>query len=377
MGYWRTHYFKSERGFESDAQTEVFDLPSRGMLSNLCLEIRAQAGSENVARYVADILSKIEIIGNGSTVIKSYDGRQCQAIMAFDDLVMPPDKETSPSGTCWGYFDIRFGRFLSDEKYALNCGDWQSLELKLTYALTAGGVIDTTGFTAGSGYLTVWGLYAPVEAGFTPQGYIKSEEKKTYTTSAGGTEDLDLPKDYPYRRLLLFTETRTAYPNQAFRYTTINVNEGARKPLDRFEGDDFIHWQALLLKHGGFKHHKRYYIDNTIATNIAPPLWYIRGASVGPGLGIGFGFKWTTFDNNVVALGTEETTGDGWAHIDFWGLCPWGALVIDLERQSGLDGRPAMEAVWGCNETDDIDLEFEALTGSLAVSIVLEQYARR
>lgn len=377
MGFWRTHYFISQRAFESDAQTEVFDLPSRGMLSNLLIELMATSGSENSDLYMADILSKIEIIGNGSTVIKSYDGRQCQAIMAFDDGFLPPDKEYSPSGDCWGYFDIRFGRFLGDEKYALNCGDWQSLELKLTYDLAAGGTKGTTGFTTATGQFTVWGLYAPVEAGFTPVGYIKSEEKKVYTTSAAGTEDLDLPTDYPYRRLLLFTETHGKYPNEAFRYTTINVNEGARKPVDRLEGDDFIHWQALLLKHGTFMHTKRYYMDNTQTNYIHSPLRYMRAAHIQRQYACGFHML-SVFDPNVCGIDSEAATGSGFYHMTVWGVCPWGALVFDLEKQSGgLDGRPAMEAVWGANESDDIDLEFEALTADIAVSILLEQYARR
>jgi hypothetical protein len=377
MGFWRTHEFISQRAFDSDAQTEVWDLPSRGMLSNLLIEIVATSGSTNQDLYMGDIISKVEVIGNGSTVIKSYDGRQCQAIACYDNGYFPPDKEYTPSGDCWGYFNVAFGRWPGDERYALNCGDWQSLELKITYDLAAGGTLGTTGFTTGTGYLTVWGLYAPVDAGFTPTGFIRSEEKKTYTTSAGGTEDLDLPSDFPYRRLMLFTETHGKYPNEGFRYVTINVNNGARKPMDRMEGDNLLHWLAILQGHGFYSHAKRYYLDNTAINYIHPPLRWVRHVNITRMFGTG-GEYLNVFDPNVVEVNTIADSGSGFNHMEMQGYCPWGCINLDLEKISGgLDGEAAMQAVWGASLSDDINLEFEELTADVALSIVLEQYARR
>lgn len=367
MGFWKTHYFIPQRDLAGTAQTEVFDLPRMGIISNLMLRFVFHSGSSNTDTYVADAISKIEIIGNGSTVIKSYDGRQIQAIMAFDDLVMPPDKEYSPDGGCYGYFDIRFGRFPGDEKYALDCSQWQSLELKITYDLAAGAIISTTGFATTPKELTALGLYAPVGAAFSPVGLIKSEEKKTYTTTAGGTEDLNLPSDYPYRRLLLFTETHAKYPQQGFAYTTININEGAKKPLDRLAGEDFTQWQSMLLKHGNFRHTKRYYVVSG-TLNIHPPVRWIRNAYFMPYKGSGP----AVIDPNVLQLTCVAT---GWEQVTIEGLCPWGALVIDLERQSGKDGLDAMKACWDATPQDDINLEIVEGLADIAISIVLEQYA--
>lgn len=365
MGFWKQHYLIPRRSLLSSAQTEVFDLPKVGILSDLMLEFILRSGTTNIDVYVADFLSKVEIIGNGSTVIKSYTGKQIQAIMAFDDLVMPPDKEYSPSGGCYGYFDIRFGRFPGDEKYALDCSQWQSLELKITYDLAAGATADTTGFLSTWKYLIGLGLYAPVGAGFSPVGLIKSEQKKTYTTSVGGTEDLNLPSDYPYRRLLLFTDTHGIYPNSAFNYTTININEGAKKPLDRLYGEEFIQWQSILLKHRTFTHYKRYYVASGTNT-IHPPLGFIRGMHTDNQTGF------VALDPNEARVSVAAT---GWAHIDFDGLCPWRALVIDLEKQSGgKDGQDAMKACWDATEKDDINLEIEE-NAVASISILLEQYA--
>lgn len=376
MGFWRTHYFISERSFKSDAQTEVFDLPSKGIISDLMIEIYALSGDANTDIFMADIISKIEIIGNGSTVIKSYDGHQCQAIMCYDDGRFPPDKEYSPSGGCWGYFDVRFGRFPGDEKYALDCGKWDSLELKLTYTILAGGTLGGTGFTTATGKLTVWGRYAPVEAGFSPTGYIKSEEKKTYVSAAGTDYDLDLPTDYPYRRLMLFQETLGNDVGHGFQYTTIDINEGTKKPLDRMQGGDLRHWQAML-NGGDLFWVKRYYIaDGQTPAYFYGPLRYIRQAQASPATTMGH-VSWNQIDPLKFGV-TGTVVGATWCQIALTGFCPHGCMNIDLEKWSGgLDGQAAMVAAWGATEKDDIDLKFTAQLASLALSVLLEQYVIR
>ena len=373
MGYWRTHYFVPERGFKTEAQTEVFDLPKVGVISNLMLEIRHLSGSENMDIFMSDIVSKVEIIGDGSTVIKSYKGKHIQTIMALDDGKMPPDKEFSPSGACWGYFDIRFGRYPGDEIYGLDCGRWKSLELKITYATAAGGEAGTTGFTATYGKITVWGLYAPVGTPVAPIGYIKSEQKKTYTTVAATEYDLDLPSDYPYRRLLLFQETLGSDVQRGFEYTTINVNSGAKKPVDRLHGNDFRHWQAIVGGHD-FWWVKRYYIATLEEwTTIYTPIRFMRQVQASGGAAAQACY-FNAQDSHMFSVrGTGS--GAGWIQIAVRGICPHGCLALDLEKLSGgKHGTEAMQTAWDCTQADDIDLEFTASHANLSLSIVLEQY---
>lgn len=376
MGFWRTHYFLSERAFASDAQTEVFDLPSRGVISDLMIELVALSGSTNADILLSDILTKVEVIGNGSTVIKSYSGRHIQAIASYDDGRFPLDKEYSPSGTCWGYFDVRFGRFIGDQKYALDCSKWQSLELKLTYALTAGGTIDTTGFTASSGKWTIFGRYAPVGAEFVPVGYIKSEEKKTYTSAANTTYDLNLPADYPYRRLMLFQGSLDTDVQHGFQYVTIDVNEGAKKPLDRMHGNDLRHWQALLAG-GDLWWVKRFYTANLAEwTTFHGPLRFVRQVQLTGGAAAQACYCLALDPYRFSCRGTGS--GAGWIQAALTGICPHGCLNIDLEKMSGgKDGQDAMLDAWGATEKDDIDLRFTAGRASLALSILLEQYVTR
>lgn len=375
MGFWRTHYFISRRAFVSNAQTEVFDLPKVGVISNLMLKIEAAPGSANNDIYLADILSKVEVVGDGSTVIKSYDGRQIQAIMAYDDGVFPPDTEVPP-GWAQGHFDVRFGRYPGDEKYALDCGAWKSLELKITYNLAAGGTLGTTGFTAASGFLQVFGYYAPVGGGLAPVGFIKSENKKTLTTAANTEETLDLPTDFPYRRLIPFCETHGYGVQQAFQYLTVDVNEGAKKPVDNWKGADMQQAQALRYKQA-FAHFKRFIFNDAGVTQKHRPMAWTQCVSVTPTAGGDYAvLAPTQQDPNQSQW--PQVTGVKTANVGQWGFCPWGSLLFDLEKDSGgKDGVEAMQSAWDCTEKDDITFKFTPSAASIAVSIVLEQYAAK
>lgn len=371
MGFWLWKYFKS-RGLTDQliTGTDIFNLPKHGIISNLLLEFQAMSGSANIDKCLGDAILKVEVIGNGSTVIQSLDGRQIQASAAYDDLKMPPDKELSPEGMCWAYFDIRFGRYPGDQKYALDCSKWDSLELKITYDLKAGGTIGVDGFKTTTGYTSVYGLYSPDAAGLAPVGYIKKAEKKVYTTSTGGSEDLPLPTDYPYRRLLLVSETRHYNPYDPFSYVTININNGARKPIDNMIGNDLMILALAIMGNPLWRYWKRM----QLATGSVPFSLPIRWATEGSlGIqGVSTNVYFNVFDMASQAVALAAAT---YVSVGISGYCPWGALIIDLERQSGKDGREAMEDCWGYDQTADIHLLHTQATKDLASSIVLEQYA--
>lgn len=371
MGFWLWKYFRSIKAFASDAQTEVFDLPKKGIISNLLIEIQAKSGSTNIDVFVHDIITKVEVIGNGSTVIQSLSGRQIQASQARDDHQLPMDKEYSPSGTCWGYFDIRFGRYPGDPKYALDCSKWDSLELKVTYAVAAGATIDTTGFTAASGKIGITGLYSPDGAGLSPVGYIKKEQKKTYTSSALGSEDLELPTDFPFRRIILETATRLSSVYGGFAYVTVNVNNGARKPIDNMSGGDLMIIDSALMKNAMFIHRKRYYLLAAINYLSTPVGWAVSAFIAEY---VGTAHYLTGLDPDKVFAQCGSVTSGG---VVVLGYAPLRTMAIDLEKQSGKDGVDAMMDVWGFDQEANIHLEHTQSTASLALNVVLEQYATK
>ncbi len=372
MGYWLWTYFKGLKNFDSDAQTEQFDLPKKGIISNITLEIQATAGSANTALNLADAISKVEIIGNGSTVIQSLTGHQIQASQAIDDGQMPGDKELSPSGTCFAYFDIRFGRYPGDQKYALDLSRWESVQVKITYALAAGGTIDTTGFTASSGKLAMYGLYSPDGAGLTPAGYIKKEQKYTRTSVASAEWPLLLPTDYPFRRILLRDGLQGGWPYRGFQYVTITINNGARKPIDNMLGNDLLVFDQNIHRNPIYVHWKRNYFASG-HNDYYPPIHWMQGASTGVIVG-GQTVFITGLDPNWMRVTTNGATS---AEIVTRGFVPHGCMSIDLERQSGKDGVEAMMDAWGFDQEAAIELKWTEQEASHTLSIVLEQYATK
>lgn len=369
MGFWLWRKFLSERDFTADQCTEVIDLPRQGIISNLMIETYNLSGTGNIGIFSQNTLTKVEVIGNGSTVIQSLTGRQIQASMEYDDNQMTPDKEFSPSGGCYGYFNIKFGRYVGDPLYALDCSKWNSLELKITYDVDAGGSQGDTGFTDSYGKLSIYGLYSPDGAGLAPIGYLKKAQKKTYTSVADATQDLELPTDYPFRRLILLITTDGYPPYSAWQYVTININNGARKPIDNMLGNDLMQLDLAMRGNPIWNHSKRYYLaasQNTVPSRIG----WIRAVH---GYSLNGTFQMDVIGFNT-ALMTPNVAGSG--HVDFWGYCPEQSLCIDLEKWSGgKHGVEAMMDTFGFDQTADIHLQHTEQTASLAMQVVLEQYA--
>jgi len=369
MGFWLWKTFQAVKAYTSDAATEVWDLPKKGIISNIMLEARATGGTTMYDTYMSDMITKVEVIGNGSTVIHSLTGLQIQASVAYDDGQYPPDKEYSEAGACWGYFDIRFGRYPGDPKYALDCSKWDSLELKITWAVAAGTTITTYGFKTETLQLAMYGLYSPDGTGLSPAGYLKKAQKKAYTTTAGGTEDLALPTDYPFRRLLLADTLHGHTAYNAFDYVTININNGARKPIDNMRGNDLMIFDLGMRGNPVWLHCKRYWCLTT-SQKIHPPIGWIKGMNPIP---IGSTVASTT--NDLMQIDVALVAA-GKCHIDIYGYCPGRSLAIDLEKwSSGKDGVEAMMDAWGFGQEADIRLQHTQGLADGTSTVVLEQYA--
>jgi len=370
MGFWLYKTFQSQKSFDGDSGTEVFDLPKRGIISNIMLESYALSGTQKVSIMSQDIFSKIEIIGNGSTVIQSLTGTQVQASQAHDDGRLSQDKEMVPSGGCYGYFDIRFGRFVGDPKYALDCGRWDAVELKVTYDLAAGGTKGTTGYTTATGKLKAYGLYSPEGDGVSPVGYLKKELKKTHTTTAGGTEDLALPTDFPYRRILLCHKTNYYPMNDPFQYVTLDINNGARKPLDNLSGADLMQFERMLEKQVMYHQVVEMYLSG--ADYLFPRLGFVISGA--------YFSEDTTLVGGDIGVGNVHVHagGAGTGYVHAYGFHPDRTLSIDLEKWSGgKDGVEAMMDCLGYDQSADIHLQHTQQHADSTSHIVLEQYASK
>lgn len=181
-------------------QTYELDLPKSGFLGSLVLYLRSTQNGQpflSVPRWrLLDYISKIEVIGDGAEVIKSFDGRQALASAYHDDLVLPSSMWRHYSNSPHRQFiPIHFGRWVMDEIFGLDLSRFDQVTLKVTNIATA------TEFTTD---ITLDVLaYWVREAAGAFSGYFREEEWKVFDPSAGGIEYSDLPTALPIRRILL------------------------------------------------------------------------------------------------------------------------------------------------------------------------------
>ncbi|GAI43805.1 unnamed protein product, partial [marine sediment metagenome] len=116
------------------AGLETIDLPNKGLLSGLELRVWGVcgAGTELPDSWLHDKITRIEVIVNGSQVVKSYDARQLLAMMLYKKTPhYSHDMKNINSGSAEEFFYINFGRHYHDLEYMLDLGRVNDPELRI------------------------------------------------------------------------------------------------------------------------------------------------------------------------------------------------------------------------------------------------------
>ncbi len=198
--FWQREVLRSGVGMTFN-QTYELDLPKSGILGSLALYMRSTDTGVGFATAVKwrliDFISKIEVIGDGAEVIKSFDGRQALACAYYDQGgIECPSMWRHYSNTPHRQWVIlNFGRFLMDELFGLDLSRWNQVTLKITNDATS------SEFTTDIDIDVI--AYWVREGGMAFAGYFREEEWKKWDPAAAVTEYNDLPVALPIRRILL------------------------------------------------------------------------------------------------------------------------------------------------------------------------------
>ena len=190
----------------SDSQTYEKDLPQTGVLTGLNIIFKATNGAtSNKDSPIEAVVSKIEVIGNGSEVIYSATGRETIAL-AWSLMGHKPYGIYDETGSAVQVqsYPIFFGRTFEDKSYGLDLSRWDNVKLKITYNLGAVNSVGATGFVSGSASITVVGYRYPAKDGVVPSGYLKTSEIKSFTTAASGDVEVDMPIMHKYRYIMVY-----------------------------------------------------------------------------------------------------------------------------------------------------------------------------
>ena len=199
MAFWQRELLRDGVSMTFN-QTYELDLPKSGLLGSLVLYIRSTENANALATLrkwrLIDYISKIEIIGDGSEVIKSFDGLEALAAAYHDDGVEPVSMwRTWSSVPHRQWIPIHFGRFLQDELFGLDLSRFDQVTLKITNDATS------TQFTTDITISVI--AYWLRESAGAFAGYFREEVWKSWAPVAAAVEYSDLPVALPIRRILL------------------------------------------------------------------------------------------------------------------------------------------------------------------------------
>jgi len=203
--YWQNRYLKEGAVFKSLTGLETIDLPNKGLLSGIELRVWGTpgAGTDKPDVWLHDRLQKIEIIVNGSQVVKSLTGEQLLADMLYKKTPHYGHDMKNVNGvSCEEFFYINLGRHYHDIDYMLDLGQVNDPEIRITHAFAlaaAHGWENGVAMTAEPSYSIV--LHMLREPPAAPAGYIKTSELYRFTGGVSKQENMTVPRGPMYSNL--------------------------------------------------------------------------------------------------------------------------------------------------------------------------------
>lgn len=245
------HVYLENSKLLDDSGEYTVDINVRGPVTALLIDFRAtNGGTTNEKNTLQENISALEVI-DGSTVIYSLDGMEAFAHSAYLLGHFPyANFAEPPSRVQVATFPIMFGRFLGDQQYALDPQRLANPQFRIKWDMATINSVGASGFLTNTTYLTV--IAVVMENAARPSHVLLTKQVYTYTTAVG-TEYVDLPRDHPYRNLMVRGYLTLKRPYEVISNYKINCDGGAYVPLD-IETQDWLHWVQLTQDAFRYRH---------------------------------------------------------------------------------------------------------------------------
>jgi len=241
MHYFQHRYLREASAFPALAGLLTVDLPNKGLLSGI--ELRVQGSNGNSAAdpdiWLHDRLKKIEVIVNGSQVVKSLTGTQLLAMMDYKRTPQSShDAKNMNAGSCIEYFYINLGRWYHDLEYMIDLGMVNDPELRIEYDFTmttANGWSNGVAMAAAPSYYIICHMLRDTE--IIPQGYIKTAEIHRVNNAANLNYNMQVPRGPTYCNLYLQSWYANMGLGAILDHVEVNINSDDLIPY-RIRPDD-------------------------------------------------------------------------------------------------------------------------------------------
>lgn len=231
--YWLRQLLHTKSSVPSD-ETYRYKLPTMGLYSAFSVQLQAtryQTRQEVDSQdWLRDAITKIELLSEGTKVLKSLRGAEVNALNAFDFKQIPRAQHNE--------YDAEYnldtlyllaGRSLQDKKYLFDMAKLRDPEIAITNAIREDAA---RGFDDESLQYKIYGWRAMGEGLPRPIGYMRADERLYYdTTGAGVIKQLAITTGKRIRRILVKGwEERHSIAGH-FTKLELKVNEGEYSPI--------------------------------------------------------------------------------------------------------------------------------------------------
>ncbi len=206
--------------------TKTIDVNVAEPISRIEIMWKVTRAGEGMDSYPHKDISKIELV-DGSDVLFSMDGGQCQALCIYDRRcpTMNHGEHKNANGEV-SLYGLDFGRFLHDPLLALDPKRFKNPQLKITYSE----IICDTGASVNE--MTVW-AHLFDEKVISPMGFLMSKAHHAYTPgNENSYEYIDLPTDFPLRKMLIQGYYAGYEPWAQIKEARLSEDTDKRVPFD-------------------------------------------------------------------------------------------------------------------------------------------------
>lgn len=207
-----------------DAGSIPIKLDVQAPLTELTVDFELKNGGSDLADEPPEkAISKIEIVDGGKTYW-SLTGQEAVAAACFDCKQWPTHRYNETASEMQRItIPIRFGLYLGDPTYAFTPSKLKNPQLKLTWA-------KASGHLAGS---VTAGLWAKVmEDLAAPSSCLMWKGIESFISAAAGDHPVNLPRDYPFRRMLIRAYEADTIPTNIITHLKLTCDVGKFVPFD-------------------------------------------------------------------------------------------------------------------------------------------------
>jgi len=217
--YYREVYILRPEAMPVAAGTRTLDINITDPISKLTVIWKLHNGGVVPTGHPGSVIKNI-LVCDGADVLYSMNGSHAQSMAYYTENTQPAciidyiDNDYSIQTA-----EILFGRWLYDEKLALDPKRFNNLQIKIEYDRALGGS------TPDDLILSVH-AHCFDEKIIEPIGWLFNKEIYSFIPIAGGWRYIDLPTDYPIRGIMFGAENEYDAPNFVFEEFKLTEDQG-------------------------------------------------------------------------------------------------------------------------------------------------------